>query len=144
VKVYCASSICAKPPFFGLTVLIGLFSPVCWSLSFSQEETGVNTPSDPFASLQAALNRHRVHFLKNELALCLTFSLIAIHRYETGDPESAVKSMGKAEKAYEAVRQVLSDPRHSKHLTDEVIQDITLELKRLRGRLDEVRQRFKN
>ncbi len=51
--------------------------------------------------------------------------------------------MGKAEKAYEAVRQILSDPKHSKHLTDEVIQDITVELKRLRDRLDGILQRFK-
>jgi len=143
VKWNCASPVCGKPLVFRSTVLVGLFSPVCWSFIFAQEETGVNSQSDLFADLQAASNLHRVQFLKNELALCLTFSLIATHRYETGDQESAAKSMGKAEKAYEAVRQILSDPKHSKHLTDEVIQDITVELKRLRDRLDGILQRFK-
>ena len=108
----------------------------------AQEETGMSAPSDPYESLQAASNRHRVQFLKNELALCLSFSLIAARKYETGNQESAEKSMANAERAYETVVQLLSDPKHSKHLTKETIRECTAKLERLRDRLDGL-QRFR-
>jgi hypothetical protein len=82
----------------------------------------VNTPSDPFAKLQAASDRHRLDLIKTELALCFTFSTIAARKYETGNQESADRSMANAEKAYETVLQFLSDPKHSTHLTEETIQ----------------------
>ena len=103
----------------------------------------MSTPSDPHANLKANLDRHRVEFMKSELALCFTFSTIAARRYETGDEESAKKSLANAEKAYETVILFLSDPKHSKHLTAEESQDITAELERLRERLDGLIQRFK-
>jgi hypothetical protein len=59
---------------------------------------------------------------------------------ETKNPPD--KSMDNAEKAYEAVIHCLSDPKHSKHLTVEEIQEMTAELERLRGRLDGL-QRFR-
>src|SRR6266699_3369429 len=102
----------------------------------------MSTPSDP-ANLQADLDRHRVEFMKNELALCFTFSTIAARKYETGDQESAETSMANAEKAYETVIHFLSDRKHSTHLTQETIQEFTAELERLRVRIDEVRQRFR-
>ena len=102
----------------------------------------MNTPSDPYPNLQSDRDRHRVEFMKSELALCFTFSCIAARRYESGDQESATKSMANAEKAYETVIQFLSDPKHSKHLTDEERQNIEAELERLRERLDAL-QRFK-
>ncbi len=102
----------------------------------------MSTPSDP-ANLQADLDRHRVEFMKNELALCFTFSTIAARKYETGNQESAANSMANAEKAYQTVNLFLSDPKHSKHLTAEESQDITAELERLRERLDGLIQRFK-
>jgi len=107
----------------------------------AQEETGMSAPSDPYESLQAASNRHRVQFLKNELALCLSFSLIAARKYETGNQESAEKSMANAEKAYETVRKILSDRKHSTHLTEETIQESTWKLERLRDKLDGLRFR---
>ena len=105
--------------------------------------TGMNTRSDPYPNRQADVDRHRVEFMKSELTLCFTFSSIAARRYESGDQESATKSMANAEKAYETVIQFLSDPKHSKHLTAEESQDITIELERLRDRLDGLIQRFK-
>ena len=90
----------------------------------------------------AEVDRHRVEFMKSELTLCFTFSTIAARRYESGDQESATKSTANAEKAYETVIQFLSDPKHSKHLTAEESQDITIELERLRDRLDRLIQRF--
>ena len=105
-----------------------------------QAKTG---PSDPYANLQADLDRHRVEFMKNELALCFTFSTIAARKYETENRESADKAMANAEKAYETLIQYLSDPKHATHLTKVTIQEWTVELKRLRDRLDGLRQRFK-
>jgi regulator of replication initiation timing len=81
--------------------------------------------------------------MKSELALCFTFSTIAARRYESGEQESAKKSMANAEKAYETVIHFLSDRKHSTHLTAEESQDITIELERLRDRLDGLIQRFK-
>src|SRR6266478_4474364 len=96
----------------------------------------MSTPFDPFARLHEESAHHRLNFIKTELALCFTFSTIAARKYETGNEESAAKSMDNAEKAYETVNQYLADPKHSKHLTGEEIQDITAELERLRERLD--------
>ena len=101
----------------------------------------MSTRSDPYAHLQAESDRHRLDLIKTELALCFTFSTIAARTYE-GNQESAERSMTNAERAYETVLQILSDPKHSKHLTEETIQDVTAELKRLRDRLDGV-QRFR-
>ena len=103
----------------------------------------MTTPSDPSANLQANLDRHRVEFMKSELALCVTFSTIAARKYETGNQESADRSMAIAEKAYETVLKILTDTKHSTHLTKETIQESRLELKRLRDTLDGILQRFK-
>jgi len=98
---------------------------------------------DQFAKLQADFDEHRLDFIKTELALCFTFSIIAARKYETGNQESGAQSMANAEKAYETVIRFLSDPKHSKHLTGEESQDITAELERLRERLDGLIRRFK-
>jgi ubiquinone biosynthesis protein UbiJ len=103
----------------------------------------MSAPSDPSANLKGALDRHRVEFMKNELALCFTFSTIAARKYETGNQESAENSMANAEKAYETVIQFLSDRKHSTHLAHETVQEFTAELERLRDRLDGLRERFK-
>ena len=104
----------------------------------------MNTPFDPpFAKLQADSDRHRVEFMKIELALCFTFSIIAARKYETGSRESADRSMAKAEKAYETVLKLLTDPKHSTHLTEETIQETTGELERLRARIDGLLRQFK-
>ena len=99
----------------------------------------MGTPFDRYAILQAESDRHRVAFLMNELALCFTFSAIAAWKYKNGNQESAGRSMANAERAYETVIRLLSDPKHSNHLTEETIQECTAELKRLRDRLDGLR-----
>ena len=96
--------------------------------------------NDPFAHLQAESAQNRLDFIKTELALCFTFSTIAARKYETGNQESAARSMANAERAYETVIQFLSDPKHSKHLTGEERQNITAELERLRERLDRLQR----
>ena len=74
-------------------------------------------------------------FLKAELALGFTFTTIASQRYETGYEESAERSLGNAEKAYETVSRFLADPKHTNRLTDAETRDITAKLERLRGEL---------
>jgi hypothetical protein len=104
----------------------------------------MSSPSDPYAALQADVDRHRVDLMETELALCLTYAIIAGQKYESGNEESAEEWMANAEEAYEVVIRVLSDPKHSKHLTEETIQKCRAELERLRDRLDGLRQRFRN
>ena len=96
----------------------------------------MSTPSAPFAKLQADTDQHRLGFLQCELGLCFTFSVLAARRYETGNRESADRSLANAEKASSSVIFFLSDPKHAKHMTDEEVGDITGELERLRQRLD--------
>jgi DNA-binding PucR family transcriptional regulator len=74
-------------------------------------------------------------FLQAELQLGFTFTTIASQRYETGYEESAGKSLSNAERAYETVSRFLSDPKHSKRLTDAEVRDLTADLDRLRGEL---------
>ena len=102
----------------------------------------MNTPCDPFARLQTESDRHRLNLIRNELTLCFTFSTIAARRFETGNLESAETSMANAEIAYKTVLQILSDPKHSKRLTAESIQETTGELERLRERLDGLLRQF--
>src|SRR5579862_3253654 len=74
-------------------------------------------------------------FLKAELELGFTFSTIASQRFETGYEEAAGKSLVNAEKAYETVSRFLSDPKHSRRLSDAEIHNLSAELGRLRERL---------
>ena len=103
----------------------------------------MSVPSDPSGKLQADSDINRLNFLKTELALCLTFSTIAARNYETGNQESAERSMANSEKAYETVVRFLADPKHSKHLTAEELQDLTADLERLREKLDGLAQQFR-
>jgi len=94
----------------------------------------VSAPSD--------LARTHASFLKAELELGFTFSTIASRRFEIGYEESAGKSIVNAEKACETVSRFLSDPKHSKRLTDAEIQDLAAGLERLREELSKL-ERFR-
>ena len=109
-------------------------------VGYSHRRQQMITPFDSFANLQAESDQHRLDFIKTELGLCFTFSIIAARKYETGNQESAEKSMANAEKAYETVRKILSDRKHSTHLTEETIQESTWKLERLRDKLDGLRR----
>jgi len=95
--------------------------------------------TDSFAEVLAESDEQRVSFLKNELALSQTFSALAATHYKAGNPASAERSMSDAEEAYATVARFLSDPKHSKRLTEEQVRNITAELERLRDRLDGLR-----
>jgi hypothetical protein len=93
----------------------------------------MTTPSDP--------ERAHARFLKAELDLGFTFTVIASQRFEIGYKESAGKSILNAEKAYETVVRFLSDPKHATRLTVTEIHDLTAELQRLRDKLVELDRR---
>ena len=101
----------------------------------------MSTPSNASTNLQAQTDLNLAGFVKTELELAFTFSAIAATEYEAGNPTS--QSMANAEKAYNMVDRYLCDPKHSTHLTVEEIHDMRAELRRLRGRLDELLKRFK-
>ena len=65
-----------------------------------------------------------------------TFLFVAAVKYEVGKKESAEESLANAEEVYSSVLPFVSDPKYSKHLTNEAIKEFTAGLRRLRGRLD--------
>jgi hypothetical protein len=87
----------------------------------------MSSPADPSGT--------HARFLKAELDLGFTFTTIASQRYQTGYDESAGKSLENAEKAFETVSRFLSDPKHTKRLTDSEIRDLTTRLGKLRAEL---------
>ena len=96
----------------------------------------ISTQSSLFARGPGQPGPQRVEFLKSELTLCLTFLFVAAVKYEVGKKESAEESLANAEEVYSSVLLFVSDPKYSKHLTNEAIIEFTAGLLRLRERLD--------
>ena len=96
----------------------------------------ISTRSSLFAKAPGQPDPQRVEFLKSELTLCFTFLFVAAVKYEVGKKESAEESLAYAEEVYSSVLQFVSDPKYSKHLTNEAIKEFTAGLERLRERLD--------
>ena len=96
----------------------------------------ISTRSSLFANGPGQSGPQRVEFLKSELTLCCTFLFVAAVKYEVGKKESAEESLANAEEVYTSVLPFVSDPKYSKHLTNEAIKEFTAGLQRLRGRLD--------
>jgi hypothetical protein len=103
----------------------------------------MSVPPDPSAELKAEFDSNRVNFLKTEVALGFTFATVAARNYETGSQKAAERSMANSEKAYETASRFLSDPKHSKHLTEEEVRELTAELERLREKLDGLGRQFR-
>ena len=102
----------------------------------------MSMPSNP--NPQTESDQHEVDFLKSELALSFTFSILAATKYEIGNRTSAERSIAHAEEAYSTVFQFLSDPNNSKRLANEEIRELTAESERVRERLDELRRNAAN
>ena len=83
---------------------------------------------------------HEVDFLKSELALTLTFGVLAEMKYQVGNQASAESSIDHASEAYSTVFQFLSDPKLYNRLTDDGLLELTLEAERVRTRLKLIRQ----
>jgi hypothetical protein len=92
--------------------------------------------------LQAESDCQRIEFIKNDLAMCSTFTTLATMKYEAGNWNSAERSLGHAEGTYAALLPLVSDPTYAKHLTSQQVLDFTAELERLREKLDGL-QRFR-
>jgi hypothetical protein len=103
----------------------------------------MKAPSDTSNDSQYEWNDSHADFFKAELALCFTFVRVAETNFRIGHLKFADAAMSNAEEGWATAQRLLSDPKHAKHLTDEEIQDITTELRRLRARIDELEQRFK-
>ena len=96
----------------------------------------ISTRSGLFAKGPGQSGTQRVEFLKSELTLCFTFLFVAAVKYEVGKKESAEESLANAEEVYSSVLPFVSDPKYSKHLTNEAIKEFTVGLRGLRGLLD--------
>ena len=88
--------------------------------------------------LQAESDQDEADFLKSELALCFTFSILAAMKYEAGNRASVKESIAHAEETYATVFQFLSHPKRSSRLTDEEIRSLIAESERVREGLDRV------
>jgi len=106
------------------------------------ESAKMSIPSN--SKPQTESDQHAVDFLKSELALCFTFSIVAATKYEAGNRKSAERSIAHAEEAYSTVFQFLSDPEHSKRLTQREIRELTAESERVRETLDGLRRNAAN
>src|SRR2546422_366586 len=95
----------------------------------------MDVPPDPLANAQSRINPH-FDVLRTDVRLCFTFTDLAATSLKMGNREAAEQAIADAEKGYATVRGFLSDPKHSKHLTEEQIRDLTSELERLRKRID--------
>ena len=100
----------------------------------------ISTRSSLFTKEPAKPDPQRVEFLKSELTLCFAFLFVAAVKYEVGKKESAEESLANAEEVYSGVQLFVSDPKYSKHLTNEAIKEFTAGLERLRERLDGLKE----
>jgi hypothetical protein len=96
----------------------------------------ISPRSGLFAKEAGRPGPRRIEFLKSELMLCFTFLFVATVKYEVGKKESAEESLANAEEVYSGVLLFVSDPKYSKHLTNQAIKEFTAGLERLRERLD--------
>jgi hypothetical protein len=99
--------------------------------------------SGPTNKLQPKWNDSHAGFFKAELALCFTLTDVAETNFKIRHSESAERAMSKAQEGWASAQRLISDPIHAKRLTGEEIQDITVELERLRARIDGLIQLFK-
>src|SRR5260370_36867350 len=92
--------------------------------------------SDLSTSVQSAFDHQQAEFLDVELATCSRSANLACKMYKAGNTVAAERSIADAEKCYAMVFRLLSDPKDSKDLTDEAIQEFTAKMESLRITLD--------
>ena len=100
------------------------------------------SPSTESLRLQAEANQKRIDFLRTELETCFTLASVAEAKQARGDPQ-AQQSLASAETGYATLVRFLSDPKHSKHIPEQVTMDLTAGVERLRARLDSLAERRK-
>jgi len=92
--------------------------------------------SDLSATVQSAFDHQQIEFLTVELSTGSRSATLASKMYRTGNMIAAERTTADAEKCYAMVFRLLSDPRDSKDLTDEAIQEFTAKMESLRITLD--------
>jgi hypothetical protein len=85
--------------------------------------------------LQAEVNRNRIEFLWTELGTCFALASVAEAKQKRGR-QHAVQSLANAEIGYATMVRLMSDPKHSKHITERQSEELKAEMKQLRERLD--------
>ena len=98
----------------------------------------------PNSTSQNQSDEHGVNFLKSELALSLTFSLLAAMKFEDGDQQSAERYIVHADEAASTVFQFLSNPNLYKRLTDKGLWELIVEAERVKQRLEVIRRNGTN
>ena len=93
-----------------------------------------------FARVQSTYPHQEAEFLNAELATCSRSANLASKMYKAGNTVAAERSIADAEKCYAMVFRLLSDPKDSKDLTDEAIQEFTAKMESLRITLDGLRR----
>jgi hypothetical protein len=85
-------------------------------------------------------HRQEPEFLKNELETSSRSAHLASMMYQSGNEDSAERTIADAEQGYRMVRRLLSNALYSKHLPIKAIQECTTELAVLRKMLDGLKQ----
>jgi hypothetical protein len=83
--------------------------------------------------LRTEFEQTRLAFIKADLAVCLTFAVIADRSFRMGHRENAEQSLANAEKGYSDLRRFFSQVTGIPAAEDEEIQS---KFKALRDRLD--------
>jgi hypothetical protein len=97
----------------------------------------------PNPTPQEKSDEHEIDFLKSELALSLTFSVLAALKYHHGEHQSAETSMAHADEASSTVFEFLSHPKLCNRLTDEGLRELTFEAELVKKRLELIRRNGK-
>ncbi len=91
--------------------------------------------STSLAELQRHSVQNRVDFLRLEVASSFTFVRFAETEYRAGNMPAAKRSHAAAEKGHSVLSRFLNDPKHLKRLTDELREELTAGMERLRDAL---------
>ncbi len=90
--------------------------------------------------VKAESRQVRVQTLTTELSMCFTLAGLAETEFKTGELEAAERTLTDAEKGYSTMVRFLTDPEHARHLSPEVLQELTAGTERLRTTLDAVKR----
>lgn len=88
--------------------------------------------------LQSESDHDRITFLRTELASCFILAGVAETDQRTHNTVNAKRSLTNAESGYSTLQRFLSDPRHTKFISDEELMDLKEAMMELREKLDDL------
>ena len=95
------------------------------------------TTSNIVATTPTQIGHSHIEILKSELMLCLTFLFVSTVQYESGQINSAEKSLANAEIVYSMLAPLVLTLKHSQYATGTAVETLTAEFRQLREALDE-------